>query len=313
MNPLFHQEVVVVPLGSGSRGNATYIGDEKHGVLVDCGLSTRQILRRMAAAGLADAPLDAVLITHEHSDHVGSCAILDRKTRSQRERPLPFYMTPGTADGLNAKVRPSVVQVFNPGATLRIGSLTVETMSIAHDTRDPVCFTVAAGTTRVGVVTDLGSSSRLLAQQISTLDVLVLEFNHDVEMLMEGDYPWRLKQRIRSQHGHLSNEQAAYLLTQATAHSRRLKHLYLAHLSEENNSPAKALYSCDEALASIDRHDIKVQVCEQERPAVPVRIRTPLSYDKVSPSRAKPRITKIERGVPVESGQVSLFPVAVEA
>ena len=311
MDTLFHQDVVVAPLGSGSRGNATYIGDGKTGVLVDCGLSTRQIVQRMARIGLADEPIDAVLVTHEHSDHVASAAILERHLRRHTGKPPTFYMTAGTARGVPQRCQPENVELIRAGTSFIVGGLRVEPVSVPHDTRDPVAYTVASGATRVGVMTDIGCPTRLLVRQLASLDIAVLEFNHDVEMLIDGDYPWHLKQRIRGHHGHLSNDQAAKLLYQATINSRRLRHVMLAHLSEENNSPVKAVGACDEALTRAGRLDIVVRICEQENALPPAVISRAMTFD--TPKQATPlRVTRVSRQAKSEEPeplrQVSLFP-----
>jgi len=279
MQTIFYQDVVVAPLGSGSRGNATYVGDGSTGVLIDCGLSTRQIHKRMQAVGLADAPIDAVLITHEHSDHCGAAAIFERKARADGKADLPFYMTIGTAQGIPAASRPEHILPIVPGAALAIGGLRIEPLSVPHDTLDPVCFTVASGATRVGVITDLGTSTRLLMRQLATLDVAILEFNHDVEMLVDGPHPWAVKQRVRGQHGHLSNAQAAELLEQASRISTRLRHLVLAHLSRDNNTPELAHRAADAALLRAGRRGVRVAIAAQDEPTAPIHLSRERRWD----------------------------------
>jgi phosphoribosyl 1,2-cyclic phosphodiesterase len=303
----------VAPLGSGSRGNATYVGDGKTGVLIDCGLSTRQIVQRMARIGLADAPINAVLITHEHSDHVASSAILERQMRRHHGVGPAFYMTAGTAAGVPQRCMPENVELIDAGTAFTVGGLRIEPLSVPHDTRDPVSFTVASGSTRVGVLTDIGCPTRLLVRQLASLDVAVLEFNHDVEMLIEGDYPWQLKQRIRGHHGHMSNAQSAKLLYQATTLSRRLRHVMLAHLSEENNTPVKAVAACEEALSRAGRLDVEVRICEQDNPLPPAILTRPMTFD--TPRPASPlvpaRLRRRERAPETEPEplrQVSMFP-----
>ena len=262
MSALFHQNVVVAVLGSGSRGNCTYVGDGRSGVLIDCGLSTRQVMVRLETLGLADAPIDAVLITHEHADHVGAAAILDRALQKRSGAAVPFFMTPGTAESLHPKVVPSRIEKIASGAPFRLGSVRVEPVSIPHDTLDPVAYCVELGPTRVGVITDLGRSTRLVEQKLASLDIAVLEFNHDVQLLLDGSYPWALKQRIRGPHGHLSNDQAAELLTRGA--SSRLSHVVLAHLSDENNRPDHALRAADRALMQAGRREVTVHLGRQD-------------------------------------------------
>ncbi len=280
---LFENDITVAVLASGSRGNSTYIGDGRHGVLVDCGVSTAQILKRMDAIGLSGAPIDAVLVTHEHSDHVGAARVLDKKLFARTGRRVPFHMTRGTAECLNRRVVPTTIETVQPGREFVVGNLTVQPVAVPHDTLEPVCYSIGAGPLRVAVITDLGRSTRLVQRQLSTVDIAVLEFNHDVEMLMDGTYPWRLKQRIRGSHGHLSNRQAAQLV--ATGATARLKHLLLAHLSEENNTPERAHECASAALHQAGLSRVNVTVAQQDVPTGPVRATASVA----APTAARPR------------------------
>ena len=232
MLSLFARTLQVAPLASGSKGNCTYIGDGHAGVLVDCGVSTKQILARMETLQLKDAPIDAVLVTHEHSDHVGAARILSNKLYKRTGRRIPFFMTKGTAKGLNPRVVPDGI---------------VDPFTVPHDTHDPVGYRVRSGGVWAGVVTDLGRPTNLVERKLRSLSIAVIEFNHDLELLLGGTYPWPVKQRIRSSHGHLSNTQAAALLSAALPKSR-IQHLVLAHLSERNNKPALAFAKAAEVL-----------------------------------------------------------------
>ena len=271
MTSLFARDLTVTVLASGSSGNCTYIGDGHGVVLVDCGVSTRQILTRMAELGLGDAPIDAVLITHEHSDHVGAARILCDKLRARSGRAVPFYMTAGTRDGVKETCVPDALETVRANESFRIRHFEVEAIPIPHDTLDPIAWRVNMGGTWAGVFTDMGRPTHLLAQKLRELTVAVLEFNHDVEMLLDGPYPWHLKQRIRSSHGHLSNDQAASLLADGLGPD--LKHLILAHLSEHNNSPAKALHAAHRTLkdAGVDG-EVTVHLGMQRVPVAPVRV-----------------------------------------
>lgn len=268
---LFHRGAIVVVLGSGSKGNCTYVGDGKTGVLIDCGVSTRQIADRMEAAGLTGdgplgAPVDAVLVTHEHSDHVAAAGVLDRRLAAEDALAVPFYMTEGTRRRVNPKVMPRNTQRVRADRSFRVGELTIEALTLSHDTLEPVAYVIDVRGTRVGVITDLGKSTPNVERAFASLDVAVLEFNHDLRMLREGSYPPELKRRVEGQWGHLSNEQSAAV----TAHAgRRLSHLVLAHLSEENNTPAKAERAASEALHRIGRRDVNVLVGS---PTEPVRV-----------------------------------------
>ena len=271
IHPLQDPSFELVVLASGSKGNCTYIGNGETGVLVDCGISTKQILQRMEAVGLGDAPLDAVLITHEHVDHVGSARILDDRIAKLRGRRIPFFMTAGTASGLNEKVVPQGVELIEAGETFSFGALDIDAIPIPHDTRDPVAYRVGFDGRWAGVITDLGKSTGLIEQKLATMSVAVLEFNHDVDLLLEGSYPWHLKQRIRSSHGHLSNAQAASMLESALSGS--LRQVILAHLSEENNRPACALNAANRVLYEQGaQDDVGILVAEQGRPLAPITI-----------------------------------------
>ena len=269
---LFSRTLQVAVLASGSKGNCTYIGDGHAGVLVDCGVSTKQILARMAELELADAPIDAVLVTHEHSDHVGAARILSNKLFKRTGRRVPFYMSRGTASGLHPRVVPEGIETIEPGERFQVRHLSVDPFPVPHDTKEPVGYRVRSGGVWAGVVTDLGRSTRLVERKLRSLSVAVIEFNHDVEMLLGGTYPWPVKQRIRSSHGHLSNEQAAELLDAALDNSR-IQHLVLAHLSERNNSPALAFAR---ASAVLKKHgavgEISLRLGDQKVPLPPAQV-----------------------------------------
>lgn len=302
MPALFHDQLTVAVLASGSRGNCTYIGDGRTGVLVDCGISTKQVLLRMEQIGLGGAPISGVFITHEHSDHVAAARVLDARLFKETGVRTPFYMTQGTMGRLSTRVMPQRIERIIPGRALRLGSLTIEPTAVPHDGVDPVAYAVQSGNARAGVITDLGRSTRLIERKLASLDVAVLEFNHDHDMLMQGDYPWQLKQRIRGSHGHLSNAQSAELLTRA-ASAGRLKEVLLAHLSDENNTPTRALQSADEAVMNSKRRDIRLHVGKQREPLAPVYADVPL--DAVQRPAKAPRVRAPRTTAPAE--QMPLF------
>jgi len=274
MPVLFHHDLAVAVLGSGSRGNCTYIGDGRHGLLVDCGLSTRQVTRRMEAVGLGGAPVDAMLVTHEHTDHVGGVRVFAKTVYRRTGKHIPVYMSTGTRRSLPPGQVPERVHKICAGRSFRVGDWAVEPFTVPHDTMDPVGYVVDLGPLRVGVFTDLGSVTRLVEEKLLSVDIAVLEFNHDLEMLIDGPYPWPLKQRIRGRHGHLSNDQAEGLLSTG-AREGRLKDVVLGHLSEENNSPEKALLAASRAVHRAGR-DLAVHVARQDEPIDPVRHQVPM-------------------------------------
>lgn len=224
--------VSVCVLASGSRGNAIYISDGLTAILVDAGLSAREIERRLRIRGLDAACLSAILVTHEHTDHVRG---LERLVRRHR---LPVYLTGGTHRAAGALQKLPELYTFTCGSEFRINSLSVRPFSIPHDARDPAGFAIGANGSRIGIATDLGQVTSLVRDHLRDCQMLVLEANHDPDMLITGPYPWFLKQRIRSRTGHLSNHESSRLLEEVM--HTELKHVILAHLSETNNTPAKA-------------------------------------------------------------------------
>ncbi len=267
---LFHHDVVIANLASGSRGNCTYVGTPDRGVLVDCGLSTKQVLQRLDDVGLGSASIDGVLITHEHTDHVASARILSDRLLKRQGRVVPFHMTRGTAAGLNPRCRPKEITSIVAGTAWRLGPFEIEPFRVPHDVADPVSYLIQIHGVRVGVVTDLGCSTRLVQRQLGRCDVAVLEFNHDEQMLMEGAYPWALKQRVRGAHGHLSNAESETIV--ASSVTDRLKHLILAHLSEDNNRPELALEAAQRGLHRAGVRGVEISVAHQKRPTGPIAL-----------------------------------------
>ena len=257
---LFSQRLSLVSLASGSGGNCSVVTRGEAALLVDCGISCKRVRERMGMAGLSPESLRAILITHEHSDHVAGVRVTARKLG------LPVYMAGAAA---KAYPLPEEVEVrpFEPGQTFSVGGFDVEPYSIPHDTVDPVGFVVGLSddpTQRVGICTDLGSVTRLVIDRLRTCRVVLFEFNHDVEMLLEGPYPWSLKQRVRSRHGHLSNDQAGMLLE--ALGDAELEAVFLAHLSEKNNQPHLALSAARRALESAHTRPVRVEVLAQNGP-----------------------------------------------
>jgi phosphoribosyl 1,2-cyclic phosphodiesterase len=220
-------------LGSGSRGNAIHVCDGATSILVDAGFSAREIDRRMHERGLDPERLSAILLTHEHTDHVRGVARLVRRHR------LPVFLTAGTRQEAAALQTLPEIYPFTCGSEFQINTLSIRPFSISHDARDPAGITIAANGSRIGIATDLGHVTALVREHLRGCRLLVLEANHDPRMLMDGPYPWFLKQRIRSRTGHLSNQETAGLL--ADLLHPALEQVVLAHLSETNNTPARAL------------------------------------------------------------------------
>lgn len=220
-------------LGSGSKGNCTYIetGDTK--VLIDAGFSGIEIERRLAAIGVEIDSLSAILVTHEHTDHVRGVAVLSRKCR------IPVFANPATFQAAGKSLSKLFARhEFTRGEPFTFQDLHVHPFSVSHDAADPVGFIIKDDTRSMGYCTDTGMVSHLMRHLLSSCHGLVLECNHDPKMLNTGPYPPALKQRVRSKTGHLANNDAAIFLTEIIHEG--LEHVVLSHISETNNQPAVA-------------------------------------------------------------------------
>ncbi len=216
-------------LASGSRGNSTLIEVDGCRLLIDAGLSGIETERRLSTVGLCGEDLDAILVTHEHHDHVGGVGPLSRRYD------LPVYIDRQTHAALPKLGKISDLQYFSSGDSFSFQQLSISPFSTTHDAVNPVGFTIESVEGKVGFATDLGMPTRLVAEQLKDCRILILEANHDEHLLQDGPYPWSLKQRIRSRHGHLSNLESCSLLKEVSWPG--LEALFLAHLSEENNCP----------------------------------------------------------------------------
>lgn len=218
-------------LASGSRGNAVYVSDGHHAVLFDAGLSGREIERRLRSRGLQPDSLRAIVVSHEHSDHVQGVGVLSRRWQ------LPVYISRKTAAG-TAVGRLHRCVHFECGTGFQIDTLRIHPFSLSHDAADPSGFTIGVNGWKIGIATDLGCVTAMVRHHLAGCRALVLEANHDPDMLLTGPYPWPLKQRIRSRTGHLSNSDCGVLLGELRHEG--LHQVVLAHLSETNNTPEKA-------------------------------------------------------------------------
>jgi phosphoribosyl 1,2-cyclic phosphodiesterase len=235
-------------LASGSSGNATLLETERTCLLVDAGLGKKETLRRLAAIEKQVDRLDGILISHEHSDHIGglpqalghwrTSVYLTEATHGEILRILPEAMSK----------RLDRAEFIPAGQRFTIGDIEVNAFSIPHDAADPIGFTFRANGTKVAIVTDLGYLPELVKHHLRDSDCLVLESNHDLEMLKVGPYPWYVKQRVMSRTGHLSNHSVSEFLADAEGFDSAARYLVLAHLSENNNNPDVARISAEEAL-----------------------------------------------------------------
>jgi phosphoribosyl 1,2-cyclic phosphodiesterase len=235
-------------LASGSKGNATVLSSSQCSILVDAGISCRETLKRMKAAGEDPGKLTGILISHEHNDHVTGLAVLARKLR------VPVYITEATYDAWrrctrDAEGKPARLERlehFRAGKTFSIGDIAVSPFTTSHDAVDPCGFTFRAGGIKFGIVTDLGYMSANVKDALRGCDGLMIESNHDLEMLRTGPYPWMVKQRIMNKKGHLSNTALAEFFS--GDYDGQAAFLVLAHLSEHNNHPELARDSAYKAL-----------------------------------------------------------------
>lgn len=228
-------------LGSGSKGNATLVEAGDALVMVDCGFSLRETTRRLARLGLEPGQLTAILVTHEHGDHSSGVATLSRKHN------IPVYLTHGTA-GSGRCDGASELRCFNCEEQFDIAGLTVRAVTVPHDAAEPCQFRLEYRERSLGILTDLGCITPHVVESYRGCDSLLLEFNHDTQLLQSGNYPPQLKRRVGGDWGHLNNEQAADLLRQLGAQS--LNNLVVAHISEKNNSRERAEQALVSALDS---------------------------------------------------------------
>lgn len=230
-------------LGSGSKGNSTVIRTGDTLVMVDCGFSLRETVRRMQVLGLEPQQLDAILVTHEHTDHSRGVAALSRKFE------IPVYLTHGTASTGRCEGGYRE-QLFNCGDSFTIGALEIEAIAVPHDAAEPCQYRLSCEGRSLGILTDIGSLTPHVIDAYRGCSSLLLEFNHDLQMLEDGPYPYALKRRVGGDWGHLNNDQAAQLLLEIDG--RTLQQVVVAHISEKNNSRASAEAALLGALGSLD-------------------------------------------------------------
>ena len=232
-------------LGSGSSGNSVLVADSNSSILVDAGFSGKNLRERLEGIGWKLDFLRAILVTHEHIDHIRGVGVLARKLN------IPVFATKLTLkQGKHILGNLPNVEVMEPGVTFNLGQFQIHPFSVSHDAVDPVGFRITSQELTLGICTDLGYVTNLVRQRLINCNALVMETNHDMEMLLAGSYPWYLKQRIRSKIGHLSNDTAAEFIKSIWHPS--LNRIFLAHLSRENNIPQLAEIAVNQALAQVD-------------------------------------------------------------
>ena len=218
----------ITSLNSGSNGNCYYIGNREEAIIVDAGLSCRETEKRMLRLGLSMDNVKAVFISHEHTDHIFGLPVLSKKYQ------LPVYITERTRMNCRLQLQPHLVHAFNPFQHVEIGNISVYAFPKHHDAADPHSFIVSANGVKVGIFTDIGNACNNVTDSFAQCNAVFLESNYDEAMLLNGKYPYHLKQRIRGGKGHLSNTQAFEIFT--GCRSPFMSHLLLSHLSRENNT-----------------------------------------------------------------------------
>ncbi len=253
-------------LGSGSSGNCAYLETEDTRILIDAGLSARQIRQRLLTLGRAPEGLNGILITHEHSDHIQGLSVLASRLQ------IPVYCNRLTRDAIVRDLGSQIAfQIFATGSSFEVGAVKVETFSIPHDAQDPVGFLLRTAAGNVGFLTDLGHATRLVIERVRPAHALVLESNYDTKLLQEDlKRPWSVKQRIASRHGHLSNDAAAEAAVQLV--SPHLTHLFLGHLSRDCNRPEIADRVVRQKLQQAGASHITLTVASPDVPAPTVTL-----------------------------------------
>lgn len=224
-------------LASGSSGNCQYIASDEFRILLDVGLAGKRIVQGLESIGENAEKINGILVTHEHSDHIKGIGILSRRFN------IPIYANTKTWEAMRGKigvVQEENIRYFETGKIFEIGDISVKAFPISHDAAEPVAFSFQHDQGKISVATDLGHVSHEIKEEIKDADFLVLESNHDINMLKMGNYPWYLKKRIMGDYGHISNDTAGSVLADMMEDHGSLRHVLLAHLSKENNFPELA-------------------------------------------------------------------------
>ena len=259
--------ILVSVLGSGSRGNATYIRTDRVRLLIDCGLGRRTIRKRLEAIGEDPDGISAVLVTHEHTDHVGGLRSMLKGSS------IEAFMSGGTIEGSRAdtfEMNGSALVPVVPGRSFQIGDVEVDQFADPHDSSEPVAFSIRHKGIKVTQVTDLGWISDTVSTALRGSDVLIIESNHDLDMLRVGSYPWNLKERLIGRNGHLSNAAVGRFLR--SSYDGQAQHVVLAHLSSKNNHPEIAKLEARQALEARGLDENCVSLASQTEPSSPIEL-----------------------------------------
>jgi phosphoribosyl 1,2-cyclic phosphodiesterase len=259
--------ITVSVLGSGSRGNATFIKTDQVRLLLDAGMSRREISRRLEAIAEDPDGIDAVLITHEHTDHSAGLRML------LKDLAIEAFLTPGTIRTMGAaefEMNGSKIVAMEPGQAFTLGDLEIFPYRVPHDAAEPVAFHLTCAGVKVAQLTDVGYLPDDVAGRLRGSHVLIMESNHDLEMLRVGPYPWNLKQRLMGRFGHLSNTAVGRFLQDQF--DGDAEHILLAHLSSQNNHPELARYEAARALRSRGFAAERLEITSQDEPTAPLRL-----------------------------------------
>ena len=259
-------------IASGSSGNCIYLGEEDGGILIDAGISRKRIVTGLERKGLSLDDIKAIFITHEHSDHISGLGPVLRKN------PIPVYATADTVSAIWEKtnmnnISPELFHSIRPEEEIEAGEMLVRPFSISHDAVDPVCYTVEKQGKRAAVATDMGCFDDTIIRVLGQCDSVLIEANHDINMLQVGPYPYSLKMRIVGNKGHLSNTSCADLIKEIL--HKDLKHLVLGHLSRENNFPQLAYRTVLDELEKTETWgtlDTRLMVASRDEPTELLKI-----------------------------------------
>lgn len=256
-------------IGSGSSGNCIYVGNEKDHYLVDTGFSRKRILEGLSKIGVQPEKIKGIFVTHEHMDHISGLGVFLRKY------PVPVFATGKTIDavlstGSLGKMDVGLFHSIEADRPIRLGDIKVEASAILHDAADPVCYTFTDGQSKAGIATDFGTFDDYLVEKMRGCESLLVESNHDLNMLMVGPYPYPLKRRIMSNTGHLSNERAGQFLSKVIG--KECRHIYLGHLSKENNYSELAYEAVKIELLihniNLEKENIIMKVASRTEPTI---------------------------------------------
>ena len=259
--------IMISILGSGSRGNATFVKTGRVRLLIDAGMSRKEISKRLESIGEDPDGVDAVLVTHEHADHAGGLRML------VKEVPVRAFLTWGTIGALRAEeyeLNGSKIVPAPPGVAFTFGDVEIVPFSVPHDAVEPVAFSLTCGGVKVTQLTDIGYLPDHVAERLRGSHVLILESNHDLEMLRVGPYPWSLKQRLMGRYGHLSNTAVGRFIREQ--YDGTAEHIVLAHLSSKNNHPEIAKQEAARALRDRGLYGARLAVTSQDEAASPIQL-----------------------------------------